>query len=185
MKVSLVGWAAVLGKLLELLAPFLPPDRDVKKDVDKMKSRWNYRRRVLNGDEKQSVATPPPRCHLLLSSDALIHRRKVTSSPSPRLRMLSDTPAALVELLANVPEYCPYLHVKIVWTIEEREGEAFLPHSPSIDRIKNDLGIFLFCIAILNATSLTVLQDMYQATSSSAAAAPTPSRVTPPRKSLN
>ena len=36
---DLVGWAAVMGKLIELLAPFLLPDRDVKKDVNKLREQ--------------------------------------------------------------------------------------------------------------------------------------------------
>jgi hypothetical protein len=48
----LVGWAAVRRQLLNLLVPFLKPDRDVRKDVDNLKSRWNHRCRVLDGDPK-------------------------------------------------------------------------------------------------------------------------------------
>jgi hypothetical protein len=47
-----VIWWAGRRQLLNLLVPFLKPDRDVRKDVDNLKSRWNHRCRVLDGDPK-------------------------------------------------------------------------------------------------------------------------------------
>jgi hypothetical protein len=47
--------ASLHRQLLDLLVPFnlfLKPDRDVRKDVDNLKSRWNHRCRMLDGDEK-------------------------------------------------------------------------------------------------------------------------------------
>ena len=48
----LLGWGAVLQKLLELLRPFLKSDRNVANDISNLKSRWNYRVSVLNKDPK-------------------------------------------------------------------------------------------------------------------------------------
>ena len=54
--------------------------------------------------------------------------------------MLPDKHTALDELLSNIPETCPLLEKKLVWTRAEREGMSYDPYSPSIDRIHNHLG---------------------------------------------
>jgi hypothetical protein len=35
---------------------------------------------------------------------------------------------------------CPLLEEPLAWTVEDREGKAYHPFSPSIDRIRNELG---------------------------------------------
>ncbi len=54
--------------------------------------------------------------------------------------LCSHLHAALEELLANIPALCPLLDQPIAWTVEERGGKAYHPFSPSIDRIRNELG---------------------------------------------
>ena len=54
--------------------------------------------------------------------------------------MLPDKHIALDELLNNIPDTCPLLEKKLVWTRSEREGLKYDPYSPSVDRIHNHLG---------------------------------------------
>ena len=51
--------------------------------------------------------------------------------------MLPDKHTALAELLSNIPETCPLLEKKLVWT---RAGMSYDPYTPSVDRIHNHLG---------------------------------------------
>ena len=48
--------------------------------------------------------------------------------------------AAVEELLINIPMMCPLLEEPIAWTREQRGGKQNHPFSPSIDRIRNELG---------------------------------------------
>ena len=48
--------------------------------------------------------------------------------------------AAVDELLLNVPVMCPLLEAPIAWTREQRGGQQYHPFSPTIDRIRNELG---------------------------------------------
>jgi hypothetical protein len=56
--------------------------------------------------------------------------------------------AALDELLRDIPTHCPLLLMPIAWTQEDREGRAYHPNSPSIDRIDNTKGVFLLHVCI-------------------------------------
>jgi hypothetical protein len=56
------------------------------------------------------------------------------------LLTLDTLRAAVEELLINIPMVCPLLEEPIAWTREQRGGKQYHPFSPSIDRIRNDLG---------------------------------------------
>ena len=56
------------------------------------------------------------------------------------LLTLDTLRAAVEELLINIPMVCPLLEEPIAWTREQRGGKQYHPFSPSIDRIRNELG---------------------------------------------
>jgi hypothetical protein len=58
--------------------------------------------------------------------------------------------AAVDELLLAIPTHCPLLKDPIAWTRRDRAGKLYHPNMPSIDRIKNELGVrlFVFCVAV-------------------------------------